>query len=341
MTVVNYPYQKIASELVTNDLPKDLLLSMYRSMLRIRRVEEVVESKYHEDQMKTPIHLVIGQEATSVGPCSALRKEDLIFASHRTHGNYLAKGGDLKAMLAEFFCKTTGCAGSRGGSMHLLDKSVGLAGSSAICGGAAPIATGAALTAKLKKKDFVSGVYFGDGAAEEGSLWESINFAALKKLPVIFFCENNFYSVCTPLYKRQPEGAELYKKAAAFGADSRLVDGTNVLECYEATRQAAAKARSGGGPSFIEMRVYRWRSHGGSGNDIKLGYRQAAEGEDWHRFDPIAILGDQLKKQGLIDDSLVARYEAEIAAEIQEAFDFAVQSPAPTEADLYTHVYSE
>jgi TPP-dependent pyruvate/acetoin dehydrogenase alpha subunit len=341
VTVVNYPYKEISSELVTNDLSPELLVSMYRSMLRIRRIEEAVESKYHEDQMKTPIHLVIGQEATSVGPCSALRTDDLIFASHRTHGNYLAKGGDLKAMIAEFFCKTTGCAGSRGGSMHLLDKAVGLAGSSAICGGAAPIATGAALSARLKKKDYVSGVYFGDGAAEEGSLWESINFAALKKLPVLYLCENNFYSVCTPLYKRQPEGAELYKKAAAFGAQAILVDGTNVLECYEATRQAAARARQGGGPTFIEMRVYRWRSHGGAGNDIKLGYRDSVEGDDWHRFDPIALLGDQLKKQALIDDSLLTRFETEIAAEIKEAFDFAIASPVPTEADLYTHVFSE
>jgi TPP-dependent pyruvate/acetoin dehydrogenase alpha subunit len=336
-----YPYREIASDLVPGDLPHDLLVSMYRSMLRIRRVEEAIESKYHEDQMKTPIHLVIGQEATSVGPCTALRTDDLIFASHRTHGNYLAKGGDLNAMMAEFFCKSTGCAGSRGGSMHLLDKAVGLAGSSAICGGAAPIATGAALTAKLKGKDYVTGVYFGDAAAEEGSLWESINFASLKKLPVIYLCENNFYSVATPLEKRQPAGTELYKKAAAFGAESLLVDGTKVQHCYEATRRAAARARSGAGPSFIEMRVYRWRAHGGAGDDLKLGYRDADEGQDWHRFDPIDVLGKELEEKRLIDSALLGRFETEIADEIQKAFTFAIESPVPTEADLYTHLYSK
>jgi TPP-dependent pyruvate/acetoin dehydrogenase alpha subunit len=339
--LIKYPYREIESGLVTDDLTQELLLFLYRDMLRIRRIEEAIESKYHEDQMKTPIHLVIGQEATSVGPCSALRKDDLVFASHRTHGNYLAKGGDLNAMLAEFFCKSTGCAGSRGGSMHLLDKAVGLAGSSAICGGAAPIATGAALTAKLKQKDYVTGVYFGDAAAEEGSLWESINFAALKKLPVLYLCENNFYSVCTPLEKRQPSGTELYKKAAAFGAESILVDGTNVVHCYEATRRAAARARAGQGPSFIEMCVYRWRAHGGAGDDLKLGYRDADEGQDWHRFDPITTLGNDLTKKGLIDSNLIARFETEIAREIADAFTFAIESPIPTEADLYTHVYSK
>lgn len=316
------------------------LVEMFFSMLRIRRIEEAIESKYHENEMKTPIHLVIGEEAVSVGACMALRKEDLIFSSHRTHGNYLAKGGDLNAMMAEFFCRSTGCVASRGGSMHLLDKSVGMAGSSAICGGAAPIATGHALTAKLKKQEHVTGVFFGDGASEEGSLWETLNFAALKKLPVIYFCENNFYSVCSPLFKRQPEGVEIYKKAQAFGVNATLVDGTNVLHMYDVTRKAVERARRGEGPQFIEAKVYRWRAHGGSGDDLHLGYRNVDEGKLWHPLCPIESFQPFLVERGLLTPQKREEMEKKIAAEIQSSFEFAKNSPVPEEADLYTHVYS-
>jgi pyruvate dehydrogenase E1 component alpha subunit len=173
-------------------------------MFRIRRIEEAIESRYHEDEMKTPIHLVIGQEATSVGCCAALTTRDLLYSSHRTHGNYLAKGGDLRAMLAELYCRINGCAGSRGGSMHLIDKSVGMAGTSAIVAGAIPIATGAALAVQLKGEDRVVVVFLGEAATEEGATSESLNFAVLKQLPIVFLCENNFYSVQSPLWTRQP-----------------------------------------------------------------------------------------------------------------------------------------
>src|SRR5687768_15795491 len=185
--------------------PPEFHLKLFRDMLRIRIIEEEIERRYSEDQMKTPIHLVIGQEATSVGCCAALTREDLLYSSHRTHGNYLAKGGDLRAMLSEMYCRANGCAGSRGGSMHLIDKSVGMAGTSAIVGGAVPIATGAALAAQMKGERHVTTVFFGDAATEEGVLSESLNFAALKRLPIVFFCENNFYSVQSPLWTRQPE----------------------------------------------------------------------------------------------------------------------------------------
>src|SRR5687768_11014752 len=200
------------------------LLGLYRSMLRIRMVEEEIEKRYHEDQMKTPIHLVIGQEATSVGCCAALTRDDLLYSSHRTHGNYLAKGGDLRAMLCEMYCRVNGCVGSRGGSMHLIDKSVGMAGTSAIVGGAVPIATGAALAAQMKREDRVVVVFLGDATTEEGVTAESLNFAALKKLPVIFFCENNFYSVQSPLATRQPT-RDIRAWAEAHGMPSVAVDG--------------------------------------------------------------------------------------------------------------------
>lgn len=318
---------------------KKFLVGLFREMLRIRIIEEEIERRYREDQMKTPIHLVIGQEATSVGCCAALSKEDLLYSSHRTHGNYLAKGGDLKAMLCEMHCRINGCAGSRGGSMHLIDKNVGMAGTSAIVGGAIPIANGAALAAQLQHLDRVSVVFFGDAATEEGVASESLNFAALRKLPVIFFCENNFYSVQSPLNTRQPD-REIHKWAASYGIASVRVDGTNVLDVYEATAEAVKRARRGDGPTFIEAPVYRFRAHGGAGDDSQTGYRDVAELKAWEQICPIETYFQFLLNNNLIDKQQRERIHAEIIREVLEAFDFALTSPNPEEKDLYTHVYS-
>jgi TPP-dependent pyruvate/acetoin dehydrogenase alpha subunit len=318
----------------------DFLIGLYRSMLRIRMIQEAIESRYHEDQMKSPIHLVIGQEATSVGVCAALRNTDQVYSSHRTQGNYLAKGGSLKAMLSELYCRLNGCAGSRGGSMHLLDKSVGYAGSSAIVAGSVPVTTGAAFSAQLLKKDQVNVVFFGDAATEEGAVWESLNFAALKSLPVIYICENNFYSVCSSLEVRQP-GVDIYKKAEAFGLNSCRIDGSQVLHVYEATREAVERAQSGGGPTFIESVAYRWRGHGGAGDDSASGYRDPEEVKAWQEFCPIEGLYKELVKQKLLDETRKNSMKDEIQDEILEAFEHAINSPNPEEKDLSTHVYSD
>lgn len=320
---------------------RSLLVSLFESMLRIRRIEEVIESKYHEDEMKSPIHLVIGQEAVCVGACAALEKTDLAYTSHRTHGVYLAKGGSLKGMLAELFCRKSGCAGSRGGSMHLVDLDVGMAGSSAICGGNVPIAAGLALAMQQKGEKRVSACFFGDGGAEEGVVWETLNFSALKKLPIVFLCENNFFSVFTPLEKRQPLHTELWRKAQAFGVSAELVDGTNVLAVYEAMQRAVDRARKGDGPTFLEARVYRWRGHGGSGDDSNKGYRDPAEVAEWQKNCPIECYYDFLKARQLVTDADRARMEAAFTKEIAEAFEFASKSPNPTEGDLWTHVYKD
>ena len=317
---------------------KEFLLKLYKDMLRIRLIEEEIERRYCEDEMKTPIHLVIGQEASSVGVCASLNKDDLIYSSHRTHGNYLAKGGDLKKMLSEFYCRINGCAGSRGGSMHLFDKSVGMAGSSAIVGGSLPIATGAALSAQLLKKEHVVAVFFGDAATEEGVVWESLNFAALRKLPIIFVCENNFYSVCSDISVRQPE-VQIYKKAESFGVNSFQVDGCNVLDVFETTQEAVKLARTGNGPSFIESIAYRWRGHGGAGDDSASGYRDSTEVTHWQAYCPIKLLGDYLKTEKAIDKNLTTIMTREIKREIEEAFSHAISSPNPKEEDLSTFVY--
>ena len=322
-------------------LPPERAVALYRSMLRIRRIEEEIERRYRDDEMRTPIHLVIGQEATSVGCCASLRESDLLYSSHRTHGNYLAKGGDLKAMLCEMHGRANGCVGSRGGSMHLIDPRVGMAGTSAIVGGAVPIAVGAALAAQLKSENRVVVVFLGDATTEEGVTSESLNFAALKQVPVVFFCENNFYSVQSPLATRQPPGRELAVWAASHRVPAVVVDGVNVLAVHDAAKSAVERARAGGGPTFIEAPVYRFRAHGGAGDDSHTGYRDEAERQAWDTYCPVKLFGEHLSALGALNDRAVVAMEREIAAEIAGAFAFALASPQPAETDLHRHAYAD
>ena len=340
---IRYPYKghgPAGFDRVRHSHSAGQLAGWYRAMLRIRRIEEEIERRYHQDQMKTPIHLVIGQEAAAVGCCSALRTTDLVYTSHRTHGAYLAKGGDLGRMLCEMHCRINGCVGSRGGSMHLIDKSVGMAGTSAIVGGAVPIATGAALAAKMKGEDRVVVVFIGDATTEEGVTAESLNFAALKKLPIVFFCENNFYSVQSPLATRQPQ-RDLRGWAEAHGMPAVSVDGVNVLAVHDAVREAVTRAKAGDGPTFVEVPVYRFRAHGGAGDDSKTGYRAEDERIAWEAVDPLRLFEEYLTRSATLDAAAVQRMEREIADEIAAAFDLALASPNPTEEDLYKHVYAD
>lgn len=315
------------------------LRELFRRVLRIRLIEEEVERRYHQDQMKTPIHLVIGQEATAVGCCAAMNVSDLAYSSHRSHGVYLAKGGDLRAMLSEMHCRANGCAGSRGGSMHLIDFGVGMAGSSAIVAGSVPIAAGAALAARMQGHDRVAMVFFGEAATEQGVLSETLNFAALKKLPLVFVCENNFYSVQSPLAARQP-ARDLHRWAEGHALRATRVDGMNVLETYEAARAAIADARSGGGPTFIEARLYRFRAHGGAGDDSQTGYRDADERAHWERHCPVEGWYRILEDAGAIDQSMRQAMHDSIMDETLAAFQYALDSAEPVEADLARHVYA-
>jgi len=322
------------------DTDKAFLVELFRRMLRIREIELEIERRYRQDHMKTPIHLVIGQEATAVGCCAAMRIEDLAYSSHRTHGVYLAKGGDLKAMLSEMHCRIDGCAGSRGGSMHLIDFKVGMAGTSAIVAGSVPIATGAALAAKMQHADRTVAVFFGEAATEEGVVSESLNFAALKRLPMVFFCENNFYSVQSPLSERQP-ARDLARWAEAHSMRAVRVDGMNVLDVHAASKEAVARARKGEGPTFIEARVYRYRAHGGNGDDSATGYRDVAEREAWEKRCPVEGLYGLLQGAGILDDAGRKAMFDEIVRETLAAFEHALAAPHPVEADLYTHVYAD
>lgn len=340
--MIRYPYvgpgwDAMRARLATLD--RKLAVELFRRMLRIRLIEEEIERRYRQDHMKTPIHLVIGQEATCVGCCAAMRNSDLVYSSHRTHGAYLAKGGDLKRMLSEMHCRIDGCAASRGGSMHLIDFSVGMAGTSAIVAGSVPIATGAALAARMQRTDRVIAVFLGEAATEEGVVSESLNFAALKKLPILFFCENNFYSVQSPLSERQPD-RDLTAWAQAHGMPATRIDGTDVLSVYDASRKAIERARAGEGPSFIEARVYRYRAHGGNGDDSATGYRSVEERESWERRCPVKGLFDSLRDAGILTDADRKRMQEEIMDETLQAFEHALAAPHPVEADLYTHVYA-
>ncbi len=284
--------------------------------------------------MRCPVHLSIGQEAAAVGVCSALQTTDWAFSGHRNHAHYLAKGGNLKAMLAEIYGKATGCCGGKGGSMHLTDQAAGFIGATPIVGSTVPIAVGAALTALRESQGRVVVVFLGDGAMEAGVVHESLNFAALKNLPILFACENNLYSVYSPLNVRQPANRSLSDVAAGHGLKTIQADGNNVNEVYTKACSAVHELRQGNGPVFMEMPTYRWLEHCGPGYDNDIGYRSEAEFQEWKQRDPLRIGS----KQSSI--ALDAAAINEISQEIEAAFSAAISDPFPDPASAGMHVYA-
>lgn len=323
---------------ISSDCNSDILLRMYSLVFKIRRVQLEVEKFYHEDEMKTPVHLCIGQEAISAAVAVNLNKDDYVFSNHRGHGHYIAKGGNLKAMIAELHCKETGCSKGRGGSMHLIDTSVGLLGSSSIVGGGIPLAVGAAMGSLMQKDKKVTVVFFGDAASEEGVLYESMNFAALKKLPVVFICENNFYSVFSHQADRQAN-TDISIRPAAFGIPAYKVDGRDIIDAYEKSKKAIDAARGGKGPYFIECRAYRWRAHAGTGDDLKREYRKMSEWEEWMKRCNIKDFEDLLIKNGILTKETAIKIDRAVSKEIDEAFDFARKSPLPDKREILKYLY--
>lgn len=333
--------QAILREVIFNKMdviPKDISIALYVAMLRIRNVEIKIEELYPQDEMKTPVHLCIGQEAIASGVCANLHKDDYLFSNHRGHGHYLAKGGDLKSMIAELYCREAGCSKGRGGSMHLVDTSVGCLGSSSIVAGSIPIATGAALSSVFHKDKKVSVVFFGDAASEEGVLFESMNFAALKRLPVVYICENNFYSVCSHQSQRQAN-TDISMRAKAFDIPSCRVDGTDVRDVYNASKAAIDRARSGMGPSFLECIAYRWRGHAGPGDPHKDSYRNREEWAEWIGRDPLKDYEDVLIDTGLACRRDIEKIRKDVDKEIEDAFAFAKESPLPDKARLEDYIF--
>jgi len=325
--------------LLASNIPTDILRKMYVTMVTIRKFEEkVAELVTPPKEIITPCHLYIGEEAVATGVCSALKKDDYVFSTHRSHGHFIAKGGDLKALMAELYCKKTGCSKGKGGSMHVASPDIGLPGSSAIVGGTIPIAAGAALAFSMQNKDAVSVAFFGDGAAHEGVFYESLNFASLKKLPVIFVCENNLY--CTHLHIAAClADTNIYKKAEAFGMPGIRIDGNNVMEVHKVAKTAVEDARYGKGPTLIEAMTYRWRGHVGPYDDLDKGLRSKEELDFWMNRCPIKMLEKFLLEHGIMSELERDQIHRAISEEIEEAVRFARESPYPDENDLLHDVF--
>lgn len=316
-------------------------IDLLKKMKRIRMVEEAIAMRYSEWKMRCPTHLYTGQEAIAAAVGQVLKENDFVLSTHRAHGHYLSKGGNLNEMIAEIYGKETGCSHGKGGSMHLIDLDVNFMGSTAIVGGTIPLGVGLGLSIKLKKTDQISCVFFGDAAVEEGVFYESVNFAVLKKLPVLFICENNFYSVYSPLKVRQPEGREIYKLVQAIGCQSEQGDGNNVLEIYNKVSSAVNSMRNGGGPYFFEFKTYRWREHCGHNYDNDLGYRTQEEYNFWKERDPVSIFETFLIKESVITKNEINKIEINIQNELDLAFKYAEDSDFPKDEEACKDIYAK
>jgi len=308
---------------------------IYCALYRIRQVENEIGRIYPTDKIKSPVHLSIGQEAVSVGVCEALRPDDVVFGTYRGHALYLAKGGDLNQMIAELYGKATGCAKGKGGSMHLVDVRHGFMGTSAVVATTIPNAVGYAYAMKYRRANSLVVSFFGDGAVEEGVFYESLNFAALKQLPIIFICENNEYAIHTHQKARQAT-ANLLERVRAYGLKAERVEDNDVLEIYERARAAAESIRQAqSGPVFIECMTSRWREHVGPNEDFHLGYRNRSEVDPWIENDQVSRMAS------LIDSARRDQINTEVDNEIARAFEFAEQSPFPDGAELFADLFEE
>ena len=304
-------------------------------------VEERIADLYQEKEMRCPVHLCIGQEAIPVGVSATLHPDDQVLSGHRSHGHYLAKGGDLGRMIAEIYGKEAGCAKGKGGSMHLVDPSAGFLGATPIVASSIPIAVGVAFSVKLKGLNTVTVAYFGEGATEEGVFHESVNFAVLQNLSIVFVCENNLYSVYSPLSVRQPGARNVVDIAEAHGCEGKRIDGNDVACVYEAALHAVNKARNCGGPTFLECETYRWREHCGPNFDNHLGYRNVSEFDEWRATCPIEKAKNQLDQRGAMNGSWEEEIVDRLSTEIDLAVQFAKQSPFPSKEQVYHDVYEE
>jgi pyruvate dehydrogenase E1 component alpha subunit len=301
---------------------------LYRRMVRIRRFEEVALRVQREERLIAgPLHPSTGHEAAVVGACAALRRDDWMTGTHRSHGHPIAKGAALAPLFAELLGKRTGVCGGRGGSMHLADFSVGSLGESGIVGASLPIAVGAALSSRVRGTDQVCIAFFGDGASNQGTFHESLNLAAIWKLPVVFFCENNGYAATTPL-AAATSVSDIAARAAGYAMPGEIVDGQDLLAVLATTRRAVERARRGEGPSLVEAKTYRYCEHA-EGQGMPGHYRTAEEIARWRERDPIALARARLLRDGAASEAGLAAIEAEVEAEVAAALRFARESAFP------------
>ena len=318
-----------------------IILELFKKIYRIRKVEEKISSTYSEWDMRCPVHLSIGQEAVAAGVCQNLEKNDKIISGHRCHSHFLAKGGNLNSMIAEIYGKKTGCAEGMGGSMHLQDEKAGIIMSIPIVGSPIPIGAGMALRSlHLKKsKRFLTTIFFGEGATEEGIFHETINFAALNNLPILFVCENNHYSVYTHLRDRQPNNRKIKDIIKASGLNGYQADGNDVLNVFNISRKVIKNIKETSMPAFIEFSTYRWLEHCGPFWDDNLDYRKKGELKKWMKKCPLKKIRHKVNK--LFKKEFIKKIEISIDSEINKAFNFAKRSKYPTKNDLkqYSRFY--
>lgn len=319
------------------DYPKEQLLDFFHRMLLIREFELRAINERRAGLIPGFIHSCVGQEATAVGACAALRSEDVITSTHRGHGHLVAKGGEPKYMMAELAARSTGYCGGKGGSLHMTDFDLGILGANGIVAGGIPPATGAALAFQMRGEDRVALAFFGDGAVNEGAFHEAANLAGLWKLPIIFFCENNLYGEGTPQSKQSPV-ADLTIRAEGYAFAGVIVDGNDVLAVYEAARKAVTRARSGEGPTFLEAKTYRYRGHY---EGDPMVYRSKEELEAWRKRDPISTFQQRLLEKAVASETELQAIKEQVQTTLDEAVQFAANSPQPEPETAMEGVYSD
>lgn len=323
------------------NLTNNQKIELYKSLLEIRRAEELLADEYRNGTMRTPTHFGIGQEAVAVGVCAALNQDDVVYTHHRSHTHYLAKGGSLFALVAELYGREAGCSRGRGGSVHLIDTAAGFWGSSPILGHSLALAAGSALSFAMDGKTQVAVGFFGEGATDEGAVWESLNFAAIRNLPVVFVCENNLYATESPLSVRMPKGADLCEKVRAFKVRAENVDGNDVIAMREAAQRAVADCRAGKGPVFLECMTYRWREHVGPmwDHEASRSYRSKAELDEWMTRCPVKRMEQRLLSEGVVTQTVLDRWLSETNTHILQTMKDAFDSPWPSPESLFDNVY--
>jgi pyruvate dehydrogenase E1 component alpha subunit len=320
------------------NLSHDKQIDLYKKMIEIRLFEEKIQDLYARGLVPGSVHLYIGQEAVAAGVCAHLRKEDYITSTHRGHGHLIAKGADLKFMMAELFGRKTGYCKGKGGSMHIADFDLGILGSNGIAGGGIPIAVGAGLSSKMRGTDQVAVCFFGDGASNNGTFHEGLNFASVHRLPVVFVCENNLYGISVS-QKQHQAIQDISIRSIAYNMPGITIDGNDVLAVYQTSGEAIQRARAGEGPTLVECKTYRWRGHYEGDPNQGRRYRTLEEIQAWIKKCPIKRFEEKLVKEKVLNKNKMMHIRNEVEGRIEEAVTFANQSPFPDPQDIYEDVY--
>jgi len=330
---------QISSDENTLSLPRELCHKMYEKMVTIRRYEEAVLEVYTQGLMRGLAHLYIGQEASAVGICSALNDDDYLTSTHRGHGHLIAKGGKVDRMMAEMMGKVDGYNRGKGGTMHIADMSLGILGANGIVAGGMGMATGAGLSAKMRETQQVAVCFFGDGAMNQGAFLESANIASIWDLPVLFVCENNHYGEYTSAKAITAVKEHIAERAAGFDMPAMVVDGNDTVAVYETAKKMVNRARSGEGPCFIENKTYRYYGHHVGDGDPEKTYRTQEETDRWKAKDPISRFSRRMLKAGMASEEELKKIDEQIKQQVQDAVEYAKQSPYPAAGEVTDHVY--